>query len=223
MPAILATTAAGRLARRARANGRRASSLPSPQEFARDLDPHRPAARNCSRHLTSKPSATSCSRHSSLIVFGPRNHASTISLFCCAVNLRYFLVSLNSNCSSLSGRSWTLRRTGRQPASRASPSQITTEERQRLRAVHARARAGRCSSPDKQTAPSAHRTRRGQRANKPTSRCSAPSCSRRNSSCSTEIIQGRGQTRRRPDQLSCQAAKAPRMLLTGPKIRPDVV
>jgi hypothetical protein len=35
-----------------------------------------------------------------LIVFGPRNDASTISVFCCAVNLRYFLVSLNT-CSSV--------------------------------------------------------------------------------------------------------------------------
>jgi hypothetical protein len=37
----------------------------------------------------------SCSRQSSAIDLGPRNDASTISVFCWAVNLRYFLVSLN--------------------------------------------------------------------------------------------------------------------------------
>src|ERR687893_675533 len=55
-----------------------------------------PAARNCSRHFLSRLSAISCSRHSSAIVFGPRSDASTISVFCAAVNLRYFLVSLNT-------------------------------------------------------------------------------------------------------------------------------
>ena len=37
----------------------------------------------------------SCSRQSSAIVFGPRSDASTISVFCCAVNFRYLRVSLN--------------------------------------------------------------------------------------------------------------------------------
>jgi hypothetical protein len=50
-----------------------------------------PAARNCSRHFLSRLSAMSCSRHSSVIVFGPRSQASTISVFCCAVNLAVLL------------------------------------------------------------------------------------------------------------------------------------
>jgi hypothetical protein len=37
----------------------------------------------------------SCSRHSSAIVLWPRSDANTISVFCCAVNLRYLRVSLN--------------------------------------------------------------------------------------------------------------------------------
>src|SRR6266581_3527470 len=36
-----------------------------------------------------------CSRHTSLTLPSPRNPASTISSFCCAVQLRYFLCSLN--------------------------------------------------------------------------------------------------------------------------------
>jgi hypothetical protein len=47
----------------------------------------------------------SCSRHSSAIDFGPRSDASTISVFCCAVNFRYFLVSLNAAPTRLSGPS----------------------------------------------------------------------------------------------------------------------
>jgi hypothetical protein len=38
----------------------------------------------------------SCSRQSSVIVFGPRSDASTISVFCWAVNFRYLRVSLNA-------------------------------------------------------------------------------------------------------------------------------
>lgn len=41
----------------------------------------------------------SCSRHSSVIVLGPRSDASTISVLCCALSLRYFLISLNENSS----------------------------------------------------------------------------------------------------------------------------
>src|SRR5215213_6157482 len=59
--------------------------------------------RNCSRHFLSRLSAMSCSRHSSLIVLGPRSDASTISVFCWAVNFRYFLISLNSCSFGLSG------------------------------------------------------------------------------------------------------------------------
>jgi len=36
----------------------------------------------------------SCSRQSCAIDICPRNDASTISVFCCAENFRYFLVSL---------------------------------------------------------------------------------------------------------------------------------
>ena len=43
----------------------------------------------------SSVSEISCSRQSSAIDFCPRNEASTSSLFCCAVNFRYFRVSLN--------------------------------------------------------------------------------------------------------------------------------
>jgi hypothetical protein len=75
-----------------------------------------PAAKNCSRHLRSRLSAISCSRQSSVIDLGPRSDASTISIFCWALNLRYFLVSLflvslNENSSRMSGPSAEARRT----------------------------------------------------------------------------------------------------------------
>jgi len=53
-------------------------------------------------------SAISCSRQSSATVLGPRNHASTISVFCYAVNVRYFLLSLNAISFSLSGHPLSL-------------------------------------------------------------------------------------------------------------------
>src|SRR5215208_4169057 len=46
----------------------------------------------------------SCSRQSSAIDFGPRNDASTISVFCWAVNFRYLRVSLIDPLDRLSGR-----------------------------------------------------------------------------------------------------------------------
>jgi hypothetical protein len=60
-----------------------------------------PAAKNCSRHFLSRLSAISCSRHSSTIDFGPRTDASTISVFCWAVNFRYLRVSLIESSRSL--------------------------------------------------------------------------------------------------------------------------
>jgi hypothetical protein len=54
-----------------------------------------PAARNCSRHFLSRLSEMSCSRQSSVIGFGPRNDASTSSVFCRAVNFPYLRFSLN--------------------------------------------------------------------------------------------------------------------------------
>jgi hypothetical protein len=53
----------------------------------------------------------SCSRHSSAIVFGPRNDASTSSVFCCALNFRYVRFSLNVLSISLSGPSSDASRT----------------------------------------------------------------------------------------------------------------
>jgi hypothetical protein len=83
----------------------------------------------------------SCSRHSSVIVFGPRSDASTISVFCCAVNLRYFLVSLNADSFSLSGRCSTLSRTVRQRRSAARlPLKSERAECQRSHGVHAATR-----------------------------------------------------------------------------------
>ena len=43
----------------------------------------------------------SCSRQSSATDFGPRSDASTISVFCCAVNFRYLRVSLNDGSYSV--------------------------------------------------------------------------------------------------------------------------
>jgi hypothetical protein len=47
----------------------------------------------------------SCSRQRSAIVFGPRNDASTISVFSLAVNFRYVRISLNDCSYGLSGPS----------------------------------------------------------------------------------------------------------------------
>src|SRR4051794_32845538 len=43
----------------------------------------------------------SCSRHSCAIDLGPRSDASTISVFCCTLNLRYLRVSLNGSSRSV--------------------------------------------------------------------------------------------------------------------------
>ena len=54
----------------------------------------------------------SCSLHSSAIVFGPRSDASTISVFCWAVNFRYLRVSLKTYSLVLERPCSTLSRTG---------------------------------------------------------------------------------------------------------------
>jgi hypothetical protein len=109
--------------RPARGNGRRARSTPLPQEFSRDLQLVRLAAERplqlgdlaaqlllaltlllAGEALTARPRATGGasrntasprSRQTSCAVRSPRNPASTISSFCCAVQLRYFLCSLH--------------------------------------------------------------------------------------------------------------------------------
>src|SRR3954451_1201758 len=58
----------------------------------------------------------SCSRQSWAIVFGPRTDASTISVFCCALNLRYLRVSLNGSSRSVEQPSSDLSRTDLTPA-----------------------------------------------------------------------------------------------------------
>jgi hypothetical protein len=105
-----------------------ARSLPSPQEFPRDLDLHRLGAQRPlqPRDLAAQLVGLGALRLAlqalgaggqklltplaqqavgdvvlatgSAIVFGPRSDASTISVFCWAVNFRYLRVSLN-DCS----------------------------------------------------------------------------------------------------------------------------
>src|SRR3954453_14825918 len=53
-----------------------------------------PAARNCARHLRNRLAEISCPRQGAVIVFGPRNDASTSLAFCCAGYLRYLRVWL---------------------------------------------------------------------------------------------------------------------------------
>src|SRR5215204_1910693 len=57
----------------------------------------------------------SCSRQSSATDFGPRNDASTTSVFCCAVNFRYLRVSLNGSSRSIKQPSSDLSRTEHSP------------------------------------------------------------------------------------------------------------
>jgi hypothetical protein len=61
-------------------------------------------------------------------VFLPRSDASTISVFCCAVNFRYFLVSLNSMLLWLERPIFNSAPDGAQPASRANTDQFRTED-----------------------------------------------------------------------------------------------
>src|SRR4051812_23536623 len=85
-----------------------ATRPPSSSASVRSRRPCRrsaPAVRNCSRHSLSRLSAISCSRPSSAIDFGPRSEASTISVFCWAVSLRYLRVSLIDPLDRLSGPS----------------------------------------------------------------------------------------------------------------------
>ncbi len=87
-----------------------------------------PAAKNCSRHFLSRLSGMSCSRQSSGIDFRPRSDASTISVFCWAVNFPYFLVSLNALSYSSSGPSSDGLRTEPRRLRRLAPHPKSTQE-----------------------------------------------------------------------------------------------